>query len=495
MARSRLAAAVALAAWLAITTTSAVLADSTPAPTTSPAPSGPAASCQHLDPKVPGGLPARLGCDVATGGPGGPLADATNSAGQAASDAGQAVFQSAETGFTNWLAAGAAAVAQGVLAKLTGPSNTPTLDPAHAAAFAQVYGRVVGVALSLSVLLILIGVIEAVLTQRPGGLRRVVVGIAVSGIGMGAVPVATDILIRIVDDLSQYVASGQTQAITQGMQTTIQLLRTQTGAGDAGAAFAWTAFGILLGGTLLWLELVTREGLIYLYVAIVPLACAAAQWPRLEGVLRQVLFGGLALILSKLLITIALSVGFAVMATSNTQLETLLAGTFVLLLAALTPFALARVLPIAAEELGHHSQGRLRGALVGGAGSTSRMVTSIATGGVAAGGGLASLGLARAMGSSPAAASAPPSRSQERPSERRGSTPQVASAGANGTGAPAQGGPGVDDPASGRRPHVSRYSGYPPSRNGAVPQPVGGASPPAAPRGPEPPRSAASPVA
>jgi hypothetical protein len=377
MAVRRGAAAVLVVAWATIGIAPIAYADPSPSPT-----SNPELICQQLHPLSPAGFGPRFACDLAAGGPAGPAQDVASSASEAAQQVGQAAVDTAESSFTNWLAAGAAWVIERLLAAVSGPSTTPDLDPTQAAAFAHVYGRVVGVALSLSVLLVLIGIIEAVLTQRPGGLRRIVVGIAVAGVGMGAVPAATAILLRVVDDLSQYVMSGQTQTITQGLQTTIQILKNGDATQTGGAAFAWTAIGVLAGGTVLWLELLTRESLVFLFLGVVPLACAAVQWPRLEGVLRQVLFAGLALILSKLVIAVALSVGFALMATSGTGLETLLAGMFVLLLAALTPFTLARVLPLAAEELSHSHQGRMRRAMVAAPASTTHALMTIATGAV-----------------------------------------------------------------------------------------------------------------
>lgn len=382
----QVAAAVALAAWAALFGTPTVLAASpSPAPT-----SDTASVCQAANSQDALSAAMRVACDQVRG--------AAQQFGQAVGQAGQTVTDAAETAFTRWLANGAAWVIQGVSKVLASSSTTPTLDSTRASMFSGVYARVVGVALSLSVLLVLIGVIEATLTQRPGALRRVVVGIAVSGISLGAIPVATAILLRIVDDLSQYVAGDQTQMVSQGMSTFIQVLQ-GTSPGDGAAAFALTALGTMLGGTLLWLELVTRQSLIYLFLAVAPLACAAVQWPRLEGVLRQVLFTGLALILSKLVIVITLAVGFAVLASWK-GLESLLGGMFILIIAGLMPFATARVLPLAGEELLQNHQGRVRGWIVAGASAvttTARVAASIAGGGV----GAASIGvpLAPPMGS------------------------------------------------------------------------------------------------
>jgi hypothetical protein len=453
---------------------------SVPVPSPAPSSQDPIQRCQQLGANDPVGIVARLGCDTVAGGATGPVRDVATGAGQAAQQAAQSVVEGAESNFDSWLADGAAWMAQAVLNKVTGSSNTPVLNPDQASAFARVYGRVVGVALMLSVLLVLIGVIEAVLTQRPGGLRRVVIGIAVSGIGMGVVPVGTSVLLGVVDELSRYVVSGQGQAIAQGLQTTIHLLRTFDATQTGGAAFAWTAFGVLLGGTVLWLELITREALVYLFLAVVPLACAAVQWPRLEGVLRQVLFGGLALILSKLVIAIALAVGFAVMATTGTGLEILLAGMFVLMLAAFSPFTLARVLPMAAEELSHAAQGRMRATMVGGQGTASRMVTAIATGVTGAGIG-GSLAVARPMGrtGTPVSGGSIPARLPGRGSP----SPQVVAAPSGGESDRPPAGQSAPAPEIATNPvSTVRRVGTPraaPAR-GPQPPPDGGPPPPAA---------------
>jgi hypothetical protein len=61
---------------------------------------------------------------------------------------------------------------------------------------------------------------------------------------------------------------------------------------------------------------------------------------------------------------------------SGTELENLLGGMFIIVIAGLMPFATARVLPLAAEELPHGHQGRVRGLVVGGAILAGRTVSS-----------------------------------------------------------------------------------------------------------------------
>jgi hypothetical protein len=410
----------------------ALAASLLPAPAVLAADQGPSPACRQ----APGWT--RLGCDAVTGGPSGPVQDVTQSGqqalGQAASQAGQEVADSAETALSRWLAGGAAWVVSGVTGMVVGSSTTPSLDPSHASAWSAVYGRVLGVALSLSVLLVLVGVMEAVLTQRPGALRRVVVGIAVGTIAMGAVPVGAAMLVKVIDDLSAYVAGASSGQVAQTLQVLVAGL-TQVDPAEGAAAFAFTALLLLVGGGLLWLELVVRSSLIYLFIGVAPLACAAVMWPRLEGVLRQVLLAGLALILSKLVVVVALAVGFAVLVQGQ-GLAGLVGGAFLVLIAALMPFATARVLPLAAEELSALHQGRLRRWGLVAVGTTQQVVAAAAA--IAGGAGPlagAALGVASPMGS--VVAEGPPTAGPDGgaagPSERRprggpGGTPGVAAA-------------------------------------------------------------------
>lgn len=356
---ARFAAAAIVATALVCLGSSGVLADPVPSPTSN--------LCDQVDATDSASFLARLGCDL---GPG-----VQRAVGDAAGQVAEAAAGAAEVDLNTWLANGAAWMIQSVAQIVVGNSTTPDLNPAQAASFAQVYGRVVGVALSLSVLLVLIGIIEATLTRRPGGLRRVVAGMAVSGIGLGAVPVGTAVLVRITDDLSAYVG-GQAEGVATGLGQMVAVLVRQPTMASGDAAFALVAVGLIGGGALLWLEMVVRASLIYVFVGVAPLACAAAQWPRLESVLRQVLFGGVALIVSKLVVVIVLVLGFAVLPAGG-GLTGLLGGTFIVLIAALMPFATAKVLPLAAEEMALNHQGRLRGWAASSVSTTSRLVSSL----------------------------------------------------------------------------------------------------------------------
>lgn len=87
------------------------------------------------------------------------------------------------------------------------------------------------------------------------------------------------------------------------------------GKSAAGATngFAAVAVGIVavVAGLALWVELLVRSALVYLLVALSPLAFAAAVWPAARGTARRLVELLLAVIVSKLAIAIALAVGVA----------------------------------------------------------------------------------------------------------------------------------------------------------------------------------------
>jgi hypothetical protein len=116
----------------------------------------------------------------------------------------------------------------------------------------------------------------------------------------------------------------------------------------------------------LWMVLFVREGLIYLVAALAPLSFAARVWPALRGVTRRTVELLAALIVSKLPIGIALSVGFAALggvgattgappdpAGANTASEfgTFIAGIAIFGIAAFMPYLVWKLLPMAEGAL------------------------------------------------------------------------------------------------------------------------------------------------
>ena len=116
---------------------------------------------------------------------------------------------------------------------------------------------------------------------------------------------------------------------------------------------------------MVWIELMVRASLMYLLVALSPLAFAASVWPAAKGVLRRLIELMLAVIVSKLVISIALAVGVAALGGAGSAacpepgvgewaaqgLGTLVVGTSILCLAAFSPFVVLKLIPVAEAAL------------------------------------------------------------------------------------------------------------------------------------------------
>jgi hypothetical protein len=113
----------------------------------------------------------------------------------------------------------------------------------------------------------------------------------------------------------------------------------------------------------LWVELLLREAAVYVIVLMLPLAFAALVWPtrRIWAVRAVEIL--VALILSKFAIVAVLSLGGAALdaGTGHGGIAQLMAGAVLILLAAFSPWALLRLVPMA--EVAAGVAGPLRGEL------------------------------------------------------------------------------------------------------------------------------------
>ena len=116
----------------------------------------------------------------------------------------------------------------------------------------------------------------------------------------------------------------------------------------------------MLAMLMLWIVLFVREALIYLVVALAPMAWATSVWPAIASVRRRVIELLAALVFSKLAIAMALAVGLGALggvgATGNpgdgvvanglAEFSTMVVGIITFGLAAFMPFLVIRLIPI-----------------------------------------------------------------------------------------------------------------------------------------------------
>lgn len=173
------------------------------------------------------------------------------------------------------------------------------------------YATTVGIGAGLLVLFVLAGIVQGTLDGDVSGmLRRMVLDLPVSVLGMVGLVTVTQALIRLTDVLSTQVLGNFQEDISE-FGTVIASLSTLSG--GTSTAFVVFILGLVtvLTGLVLVAELVIRAALIYIVVALAPLVFATRMWPATKGAARKLLELLCALILSKLVIAVALAVAAA----------------------------------------------------------------------------------------------------------------------------------------------------------------------------------------
>jgi hypothetical protein len=155
---------------------------------------------------------------------------------------------------------------------------------------------------------------------------------------------------------------------------------------DAGSALAGLGtgtlnpaapvFGVLLGALIvtlgalsIWLELLLRAAAIYISVLFLPLALAAMIWPAGWRWCRRLIEFLIAIIFAKVFIVAIINLAAAGLARGGLgdKFEGVLAGGALLLMAAFTPVALLKLIPLAeaAVVTAGHQRAALRQATAG----------------------------------------------------------------------------------------------------------------------------------
>jgi hypothetical protein len=265
-----------------------------------------------------------------------------------AAEAGEFVMR----GVTAWVT-NAAVWVTGKVGELIERTTSPDLT---ASWFEGQYRTMVGVAGALALLMLMLAVIQSVIRQDVGLLVRSAFGyLPMAFVLAGVAIAATGLLVAITDDISSAVVSGL------GTEQSDNLLQSVGDAYkhalDEGSGIP--LFGVFLGAIILaigafvlWLELIIRDAAIYVCVFFLPLMFVAMIWPATSRWARRLVELLVAIILAKFVIVAILSLASA--ALTNTSLvqgdgntfERMIAGSALLVLAAWSPFALLRLIPM-----------------------------------------------------------------------------------------------------------------------------------------------------
>jgi len=325
-------------------------------------------------------------------------------------------------GITDWLAKGFVQLVTFVWS-IMDRTTSPTLTSEwFSGSTGAPYLTAIGVATGLLGIFLMCALIQGVVQGRPLELVKRMfrdTPAAVAGIlfTVGFAQVAIDLSDSISDGIWELTRDKAVHAV-DGL-----LLVSTTIPAESFLAPLVLLVG-MLGMLMLWIVLFVREALIYLVVALAPLAWAASVWPALASVKRRTLELLAGLIVSKIAIAMALAVGLGALggigatgqpgagAVDNglAEFSTLVTGIIVFGLAAFMPFLVIKLVPIVEAAViaqGIHSA-PLRTGMQGMQYSYYLQGVSqrlSGTGGARSGGSGASAGSARLSGSAGAASS------------------------------------------------------------------------------------------
>ncbi len=240
--------------------------------------------------------------------------------------------------------------------------------------FSASYWRMAGISALLTLPFLFAAAIQAILRSDLSLLVRSAFGYLPLGLlGVSIAAPLTQLMLAASDELSALVSSAS--GYSTAAFAHVGFLALSSGSVSAFPLFFVGLLAVAATMTL-WIELLIRSAAVYVIVLMLPLFFAALVWPARRVWLVRALELLVALILSKFAIVAVLALGGTALGhTVLPNVTQMLAGTTLVMLAALSPWALLRLLPL--HELASGVEG-LRGAParslpgVGAAGDTVR---------------------------------------------------------------------------------------------------------------------------
>jgi len=259
---------------------------------------------------------------------------------------------------TTWVAEAAVSLI-GRIVSFMESSTTPRLTSEW---FSDRYELMMGLGLLVLLPLLLVAAIRALLHQDMGQLLRsfflyVPVAILVTFVAIHL----TQMLLSITDELStavsESVGGDATKFLDGGAGSVAGVLGGVTG----GFLMFFGSLLVVVAGLMLWIQLLIRSAAIYVCVFFLPLVLAGLVWPATARWTKRLVETLIALILSKFVIVAIISLAVAAMGRPLSEsggdgggVGTVIGGASLLLLAAFSPFALFKLIPLAeASSIGH----------------------------------------------------------------------------------------------------------------------------------------------
>jgi hypothetical protein len=342
----------------------AAMAQAQPAgPTTTTAP--PPGQTQRCD-TIPNPV-ARNVCQLGTN----PGQAVTNAVSGAAENVVQTAGDSALRSFTAAVASAGKFFLERIGALVT---TTTSPNVVNAGWFTSQYRVMLALAVIIALPILLVSVAQSIVrADGMQAIRSAFVYLPIAAILSAVGPAMAQILIDVSDWMSAALsnnASADAHRFLADAGGSLAAL----GAGTLNPAAP--VFGVLLGALIvvlgalsIWLELLLRAAAIYISVLFLPLALAAMIWPAGWRWCRRLIEFLIAIIFAKVFIVAIVNLAAAGLARGGLgdKFEGVLAGGALLLMAAFTPIALLKLIPLAeaAVVTAGHQRAALRQATAG----------------------------------------------------------------------------------------------------------------------------------
>jgi hypothetical protein len=305
------------------------------------------------------GNPVGDACNAVSGTVGGVVANPVT---DALKSVGHGIFEQ----ITDWVSEGAGWLI-GEVVKGIDKSTSPKLTTES---FIAQYGRMAQIAAILGLAMLLLAVLEGIARGDSTMLLRVVlVNVPLAFIATSVAYAVVQMLLVATDGLCQAIAATShesSQDFFKGAITSLGNVGGDAGreinggsiAGEASGSVAVPLFVTFLvaiigafAAFLVWLELLMRDGAIYVVASFMPFSLAAPIWPRWAGVLRKTGELLVAVIGSKFVIVSILALAAGLMAKPEGRIEPILAASALMVLACFAPFVLLKFVPFAESAM------------------------------------------------------------------------------------------------------------------------------------------------
>jgi len=253
-------------------------------------------------------------------------------------------------------------------------NGTTSPDVVNADWFGSQYRVMLALAVVIALPILLVSVAQSIVrVDGMQAIRSAFVFLPLAAILSAVGPALVQMLINVSDWMSAALG-GNASADAQRFMSDVGGALASLGAGTINPAAP--VFGVLLGALIvtlgavsIWLELLLRAAAIYISVLFLPLALAAMIWPAGWRWCRRLIEFLIAIIFAKVFIVAIINLAAAGLARGGLgdKFEGVLAGGALLLMAAFTPVALLKLIPLAeaAVVTAGHQRAALRQATAG----------------------------------------------------------------------------------------------------------------------------------